>query len=646
MGLFGKFKSSAPASQKQDDNWVPTSIEFRSDGDGGTHSHDTMSQVPSSDGSSGVWGGGAGEMVGRGMNSSQAGRGAGKSMPGGWRTSDGMEGRGVNSRRPPPQPQPQGRGGSPSGGPPGGAPPPNPFMDDSPGSNPSDSPAKGDARKEAQAPNPFDLEYQSDGESGGRSSRRGPLEDGSGGGNASPTPVDNSGRGNSSSKSNIDNQSDPQQKEGGLQQFEESLKAMEEKLSNIDSSKFMEFHDADSSATPLSGIDEESGDVSGSGGAGGGFVGGRNTANAAGGRGSAANAAGGRKGSGKKKKKGLKNFFKGRGSKGKKRAEPRAGSPRRIHRPAVDSDPEDDFSDGDEGYISGEYDEEFDNSEGFVPTDSRGPNSHSARLRKEARDAVGADAPIGVPNGRGAQMTSRQLEDELYLYKLETLNLTDACRDLAEQLEEVESKLESVQAQATFRIHALEAELQDGNNGLKSLVKMTSTEMDGRLEALRALGKTATVQAAKLKERDSELILVEQRLRKTRRDVKSLKRENKKVQDERTYLKSRLDELEQVKISLEENLKQLATENASAAAALSAEEVEKVEKLKKKLNDTLEQVGYMKKELEGNDKELEELRKVGEEKEGEILEMKQELDRKGELFQFVLVLLFFVAARR
>ena len=42
---------------------------------------------------------------------------------------------------------------------------------------------------------------------------------------------------------------------------------------------------------------------------------------------------------------------------------------------------------------------------------------------------------------------------------------------------------------------------------MKSLVKMTSTEMDGRLDALRALGKTATIQANKLKERDSELIL-------------------------------------------------------------------------------------------------------------------------------------------
>ena len=85
---------------------------------------------------------------------------------------------------------------------------------------------------------------------------------------------------------------------------------------------------------------------------------------------------------------------------------------------------------------------------------------------------------IGVPNGRGSQLTTGQLEDELYLYKLETLNLTDACRDLAEQLDEVESKLESVQAQATFRIHSLEAELQDGNLGMKSLVKIQTNLLD------------------------------------------------------------------------------------------------------------------------------------------------------------------------
>merc|ERR1712216_238617 len=127
---------------------------------------------------------------------------------------------------------------------------------------------------------------------------------------------------------------------------------------------------------------------------------------------------------------------------------------------------------------------------------------------------MGGGGGIGVPsNGLNSQLTTSQLEDELYIYKLETLNLTDACTDLTNQLEQLEQKLESVQSRATFRIHTLESELQDGNIGMKSLVKMTSTEMDGRLDALRALGKTATIQANKLKERDSELILAEQKLR-------------------------------------------------------------------------------------------------------------------------------------
>jgi len=119
-----------------------------------------------------------------------------------------------------------------------------------------------------------------------------------------------------------------------------------------------------------------------------------------------------------------------------------------------------------DSYISGEYDEEFDNEYGLPPQ----KNNHNHTLA------------IGVPNPKGGKLTIPQLEDQLYLYKLETLNLTDACRELSDQLEETEEKLESIQAQATFRIHALEAELQDGNVGLKSLVKMTSTEMDGRLD--------------------------------------------------------------------------------------------------------------------------------------------------------------------
>lgn len=79
--------------------------------------------------------------------------------------------------------------------------------------------------------------------------------------------------------------------------------------------------------------------------------------------------------------------------------------------------------------------------------------------------------------------------------------------------------------------------------------------MDGRLDALRALGKTALIQSSKLKERDGELILVEQKLRRTRRDIKGLKRENKKVGEERTYLKKRLEELEACRVGLEDDLK-------------------------------------------------------------------------------------------
>ena len=427
---------------------------------------------------------------------------------------------------------------------------------------------------------------------------------------------------------------------GGLRQFEDTIAAMEEKLNNIDNSKFMDFvPDDNSSATPLSGIEEESRECSSAGmlqggGVGGGPRGGCHSYNV-GGNDNNSGGGGGIVG------KGIKKLF-GKSNKSNKKG----GRQRQLnHRPDVDSDEYDDCDevedDEDDSYISGEFDEEFDNSEGIVtstPTRSSSTRSSSRRGSRRNNSSSSAtptnniaNAPIGVPTSNGRTFTTRQLEDEVYLYKLETLNLTDACRDLADQLEEVESKLESVQAQATFRIHALEAELQDGNLGLKSLVKMTSTEMDGRLDALRALGKTATIQASKLKERDSELILVEQRLRKTRRDVKNLKRENKKVGDERSYLKKRLDELEQTKEGLEEDLKVLATENATAAEAMTVEERERMENMEKKLNDTLEQVGYLTGQLEDKEGELVALRGRCEEKEGEILEMKEELDRKGEL---------------
>eukprot|EP00956_Cyclotella_meneghiniana_P031855 scaffold85280_cov72-Cyclotella_meneghiniana.AAC.2 len=266
-----------------------------------------------------------------------------------------------------------------------------------------------------------------------------------------------------------------------------------------------------------------------------------------------------------------------------------------------------DFDNVDTGSnISGEYDAEFDNAEGM------------------------ADMPIGVPNEQGGKFTHRQLEDELYLYKLETLNLTDACRELAEQLDEAERKLESVQAQATFRIHALEAELQDGHVGMKSLVKVTSTEMDGRLEALRALGKTASIQAEKIKERDMELNRMDGKLRKTLRDIKAFKRENKKIKDEKTYLKNRLGELEEVRDLLEGSLAKLTAEAHNSDRELSREEAKKMEAIKDKLNDTLEQVGYLKSQLEHKDKELEELKSVSAQKEAELQSVRDNLTLKGE----------------
>jgi hypothetical protein len=290
--------------------------------------------------------------------------------------------------------------------------------------------------------------------------------------------------------------------------------------------------------------------------------------------------------------------------------------------PPQSFDYHEDFDKDTGSYISGEYDAEFDNADGM------------------------AELPIGVPNKQGGQFTHRQLEDELYLYKLETLNLTDACRELAEQLDEAEQKLESVQAQATFRIHALEAELQDGHVGMKSLVKMTSTEMDGRLEALRALGKTASLQAEKIKERDMELNRLDGKLRKTLRDIKVFKRENKKIKDEKTYLKQRLGELEAVRDNLEDSLAKLTADAHNAERKLSREEGEKMEAMKTKLNDTLEQVGYLKSQVEYKDKELEELREKCAQKEAEIEIVRDELALKGDLMYLYFIVWLFVGSNQ
>ena len=608
MGLLNKLipgsSNSGSSSQKQRD-WIPTAIEF------------STSEVDSNSQQSGSLSGfghglGSQDMIGHGMNSRSVGQQPPASS--GFRThSSEMVGRGVNSRAmnqqnqglPPqqgiqnqhqPQPNPfddsddnlkQQR--------------PNPFDDSDDNLN---SDGRGPNGKSAGR-NPFDLEYESDEDENDlppQPSRPQPQSN-----NTTSSMRDSPAPAPQSRDSNVHHNHPQQQPDGppagsgGLRNFEDSMRAMEEKLSTIDDSKFMDFVDDNSSKTPLSGIEEGS-EQNGS------DIGGKKT-----------------------KKKGLKRFF---GSKRNKSRSRGTDQQRKIHRPAVDSDS---GSDEDESYISGEFDEEFDNEDGFRsphPSDrkltSNPTAQHSSFPRVGANVNNIADAPIGVPNARGGAMTSRQLEDELYLYKLETLNLTDACRELAEQLDEVESKLESVQAQATFRIHALEAELQDGHLGMKSLVKMTSTEMDGRLEALRALGKTATIQAAKLKERDSELILLEQRLRKTRRDIKSLKRENEKVSNEKKYLKNRLMELDEIKVGLEKDLQTLAMENTSSA--MNAEEREKFENVKKKLNDTLEQVGYMKSQLDVKDNELEELRIDVEKKDAVVENLRNDLESKGKLF--------------
>lgn len=610
MGLLKKLipgsSNSGSNSQKQQRDRIPTAIEF------------TTSEVDSNSQQSGSlmsgFGNGLGpqDMVGHGMNSRSVGS-VGQPSPAssGFRTqSSEMVGRGMNTRAmhqpgqglPPQQSiQQQQRA--------------NPFddSDDNLNSNGRESNSK-------PASNPFDLEYESDDDENDLPPQQQPPRPQPQSNNTNPFMVESPTPQNRNQphvhhhqqqQPHVHQQQQQQPMNGppvgsggsgGLQQFEDTMKAMEEKLSNIDDSKFMDFVDDNSSKTALSGIEEGS-EQNGS------DMGGKKT-----------------------KKKGLKRFF---GSKRSKRSSSNVNNPsrgvdqqRKIHRPAVDSDSEY-SSDEDESYISGEFDEEFDNEDGFrSPHQSvRNQTHHSSYPSVGANGNNIADAPIGVPNARGGEMTSRQLEDELYLYKLETLNLTDACRELAEQLDEVESKLESVQAQATFRIHALEAELQDGHVGMKSLVKMTSTEMDGRLEALRALGKTTTIQAAKLKERDSELILLEQRLRKTRRDIKSLKRENEKVNNEKKYLKNRLLELDEIKVGLEKDLQTLAMENTSSA--MNAEEREKFDNMKKKLNDTLEQVGYMKSQLEMKDNELEELRIDAGRRDAEVEKLRNDLESKG-----------------
>jgi hypothetical protein len=301
----------------------------------------------------------------------------------------------------------------------------------------------------------------------------------------------------------------------------------------------------------------------------------------------------------------------------------------------------------DDNYISGEEDDddddddddsefesEFTNSDGYIVRPTAGITSLTT-ARKGKNTALpkgrGGGGGIGVPNSHGNLMTPARLEDELYLYKLETLHLTDTCSELSNQLDEVEQRLGHVQAQATFRIHALEAELQDGNLGLRSLVKMTSTEMDGRLDALRALGRTVTVQAARLKEREHEIHGMESRLRRTRRDVTKLKRENSKLSTDKQYLKERLDELDQLRYQLEEELQILAMENNEATNDdnRSREVIdEEITKVKFELQDTLAQIGIMSTQLEEKDMEIMKLHGTAECKEVELCELREEVIKK------------------
>ena len=110
--------------------------------------------------------------------------------------------------------------------------------------------------------------------------------------------------------------------------------------------------------------------------------------------------------------------------------------------------------------------------------------------------------------------------------------------------------------------------------------------------------------------------------------------------DEKSYLKKRLDELNTIKLSLEDDLKVLATaNNATSSDGMSNEQQEKFDKMKKKLNDTLEQVGYMKSQLEYKDNEMRELKSKADEKEGEMLELKEVLDRKGMFIKVFYILI-------
>jgi len=268
MGLFNKLipgSSNSGNSQKQRD-WIPTAIEF------------TTSEVDSNSQQSGSLSGfgnglGSHDMLGHGMNSRSVGQQPPASS--GFRTqSSEMVGRGVNTRAMHQQDQ--------------GLPPqqsiqnqhrPNPFDDSDDNAkqqrpNPfddSDDNLNSDGRGEPNSKptsNPFDLDYGSDDDENDLPPQQQPSRPQTQRNNTNPFMVDSPTPQNRN-QSQVHNQQQQQQQHqqqyngppaesGGFKNFDDSMKAMEEKLSTIDDSKFMDFVDDNSSNTPLSGIEEGS----------------------------------------------------------------------------------------------------------------------------------------------------------------------------------------------------------------------------------------------------------------------------------------------------------------------------------------------------------------------------------------------------
>lgn len=124
---------------------------------------------------------------------------------------------------------------------------------------------------------------------------------------------------------------------------------------------------------------------------------------------------------------------------------------------------------------------------------------------------------------------------------------------------------------------------------------------------------------------------VEQQLRRTRRDIKSLKRENTKVLEEKNYLKERLNEVEMLRGELEERLNGLRADQADSVQKVAEEGEAKLGICVKKLNDAVEEMVSLNSQIELKDKEIGELMERVREKDGEIDQMKESLEMKGAL---------------